>query len=79
MRVSKLFLFAAICASLLSACALPSALHAASDQGSPCPSLEGYPDCQNGQRLDPAWLAPADNIKNSSLRATVGGSSPVGE
>jgi hypothetical protein len=44
---------AVICTSLFPAC---STLH--SDLGmSGCPELEGYPDCQNGNKMDTPPLA----------------------
>jgi uncharacterized protein (TIGR02246 family) len=65
MRVSNMFLLAAICAPLLSACvtASGSSERAANSAGDPCPSLEGYPDCQNGHRVDLAHLTadPAED------------------
>jgi uncharacterized protein (TIGR02246 family) len=71
MRVSNLFLFAAISASLLSACAVPSALRASNDEGLACPSMEGYPDCQNGHKVDLARIAPdpQDRVRIQDLQA----------
>jgi uncharacterized protein (TIGR02246 family) len=71
MRISNLSLFAAICAPLLSACAVPSAWQAANGEGAPCPSMEGYPDCQDGHRVDLARIAPdpQDRVRIQDLQA----------
>jgi hypothetical protein len=44
---------AAICTSLLTAC---STLHS-DPRMSSCPQLEGYPDCQGGNKIDTPPLA----------------------
>ncbi len=71
MRISKLFLFAAICAPLLSACAIPSTWQAGNGEGAPCPSMEGYPDCQDGHRVDLSRIAPdpQDRVRIQDLQA----------
>ncbi len=57
--VCNVVLVAALCTPLFSACAAPWAM-AASREGAPCPEQEGYPDCQDGHRVDLAHLADYD-------------------
>jgi len=57
--VSNMVLVAALCTPLFSACAAPSAM-AAGRRLTPCPEQEGYPDCQNGYKVDPAYLTDYD-------------------
>jgi ketosteroid isomerase-like protein len=69
MRLSNMCLIAVICAPLVSACAAPSALsgQAANGVGDACPSLEGYPDCQDGHRVDLAHLTADPGEDRASI------------
>jgi uncharacterized protein (TIGR02246 family) len=70
MRASNMFLFAVICAPLFSACVTP-AMRAANAEGPACPSLEGYPDCIDGHKVDLARWAPdpQDRVRIQDLQA----------